>query len=61
MTTTHVVFEGGTRDGSTASYTGLDADSNIYFDTAFEPHELYKRTEETRTIDGVEHVIYRPT
>ncbi|MEU6373953.1 hypothetical protein [Streptomyces sp. NPDC046909] len=59
MKTTHVAFQGGTKDGSTADYDNLDAESNLLFDAAFEPEELYERTTETVVVDGIERVVYR--
>ncbi|MEU1556787.1 hypothetical protein ABZ517_29370 [Streptomyces scabiei] len=59
MEITHVAFEGGTKGGTTADYQNLDTESNLLFDAAFEPEELYERTAETRVVDGVEHVVFR--
>ncbi|MFJ3229780.1 hypothetical protein [Streptomyces sp. NPDC086787] len=59
MDITRVVFEGGTKDGTTDTYKNLDTDSNLLFDTPFEPEELYERTTETTILDGVEHVVFR--
>ncbi|MEU9264561.1 hypothetical protein AB0E04_03780 [Streptomyces sp. NPDC048251] len=59
MDITHVAFQGGTKDGTTANYQDLDAESNLLFDAAFEPEELYERTTETLAVDGVDHVVFR--
>ena len=59
METTHVAFQGGTKDGTTADYTGMEADSDLLFDAPFEPEERYGRTDETTVIDGVERIIFR--
>jgi hypothetical protein len=59
METTHVAFQGGTKDGTTADYTGMEADSDLLFDPPFEPEERYQRTDETTVIDGVEHIVFR--
>jgi len=59
MTHTHVAFEGGTKDGTTANYTEMESDSNLLFDLAFEKEELYERTNETRLVNGIEHIVYR--
>jgi hypothetical protein len=59
MDITHVAFQGGTKDGTTDDYQDLDAESNLLFDAAFEPEELYERTTETVVVDGVERVVFR--
>lgn len=59
MTITSVAFEGGTKGGTTAEYENLDTDSDLLFDTAFEPEERYERTTDTTAVDGVEHVVFR--
>lgn len=59
MNITSVAFEGGTKGGTTAEYENLDTESNLLFDTAFEPEELYERTNQTVVIDGVERVVFR--
>lgn len=59
MTTTHVVFVGGTKDGTTYDTGGIEGDMPILFDPAWEPHEMYTPTGETRLIDGIDHVVYQ--
>lgn len=58
MAMTHIYFEGGARNGTTASWN-VEPGADIYDDNIFRPPELYRRTNRTKVIGRVEYVIFR--
>lgn len=59
MATTYIYYDGGTRNGTTEE-RDLNADEDIWFDGVhLDANERYGRTDETRSIDGVTHIVYR--
>ncbi|MGW9214671.1 hypothetical protein ACWGR4_48000 [Embleya sp. NPDC055664] len=61
----HVYFEGGTYDGTTATFehdgSRIDADPDDADpdETPLGPTEFYSNAGETKVIDGVEHRVVR--
>lgn len=58
MAMTHIYFEGGARNGTTANWN-VEPGADIYDDNIFRPPELYRRTNRTKVIGRVEYVIFR--
>ncbi|MER6143610.1 hypothetical protein ABT174_26795 [Streptomyces sparsogenes] len=58
MGMTNIYFEGGARNGTTATWN-LEPGADIYDDNIFRPPELYRRTTRTKVIGRVEYTIFR--
>jgi hypothetical protein len=57
-TMTNIYFEGGARNGTTATWN-LEPGADIYDDNIFRPPELYRRTTRTKVIGRIEYTIFR--
>ncbi|MFD5419517.1 hypothetical protein ACFWJT_16010 [Streptomyces sp. NPDC127069] len=58
--TTHVYFDGGTKNGTTRIDPPFDGD--LYFQAGlFDKEERYLRTDEIQVVDGVTYTVFRFT
>lgn len=55
---TRIHFRGGSKHNTAMAIIGLTEDDDLYFDLAYDPHEHYKRTNETLIIDGLEYTVF---
>ncbi|MBH5338212.1 hypothetical protein IHE55_26870 [Streptomyces pactum] len=55
---THIYFEGGARNGTTATWD-LAPGEDVFDDNIFRPPELYRRTARKRLMGGVEYTVFR--
>jgi hypothetical protein len=58
MALTNIYFEGGARNGTTASWN-VEPGADIFDDNIFRPPELYRRTSRIKVIGRVEYTVFR--
>ncbi|MFC0597777.1 hypothetical protein [Streptomyces palmae] len=58
MVTTHIYFEGGTRNGTTEIWN-MEPGTDVHDDNIFRPPELYRRTTRSKLIGNVEFTVFR--
>ncbi|MEK8169652.1 hypothetical protein NKH77_07230 [Streptomyces sp. M19] len=58
MALTNIYFEGGARNGTTATWN-LETGADVFDDNIFRPPELYRRTHRIKVIGRVEYTVFR--